>query len=111
MTISSTYFFLTIETAVFIGLTHASLQRPLNAPAYRISHKEMTNPITDIDSYIFMLKQWHPPTQIDGKEATAYKQLMITGSSTFPVPYPHPTLFPNPPYASIPGLQKAALDV
>ena len=49
--------------------------------------------------------------QIDGKEATAYKQLMIIGSGTVPVSYPQPTLFPNPFYASIPGLQKAALDV
>ena len=38
---------------------------------------------------------------------------MIIGSGTVPVPVPYrqPTLFPNPHSASIPGLEKADLDL
>jgi hypothetical protein len=43
---------------------------------------------------------------VDAKEGTAHKQLILNGSCNEPVPYPQPTLFSNPPPASVPGIQK-----
>jgi hypothetical protein len=79
---------------------------PVNGPVCGIDGNEITRTQTDITSYIFILQQWHPATQVDAREATAHKQLIINGSGTEPVPYPQPTLFPNPPPASMPGIQK-----
>ena len=106
MTTSTSHFFPTTEAAQIIWLTHYALQLPVNGPTCGIGNEEITNTQTDITSYVFMLQQWHPASQRDGKEFTAHKQLMIFGSGSVPLPYPQPTLFPNPPPASIPGIQK-----
>jgi hypothetical protein len=106
MTTSTSHFFPTTESAQIIWLTHYALQLPVNGPTCGIGNEEITNTQTDITSYVFMLQQWHPASQRDGKEFTAHKQLMIFGSGSVPLPYPQPTLFPNPPPASIPGIQK-----
>jgi hypothetical protein len=106
MTTSSTHFFPTTEAARIIWLTHYSLQLPVYGPTCGISNQEIANTQTDITSYIFILQQWHPASQNDGKEFTAHKQLMIFGSGSVPVPYPQSTFFPNPPPASVPGIQK-----
>jgi hypothetical protein len=106
MTTSTSHFFPTTESAQIIWLTHYALQLPVNGPTCGIVNEEITNTQTDITSYVFMLQQWHPASQRDGKEFTAHKQLMIFGSGSVPLPYPQPTLFPNPPPASIPGIQK-----
>jgi hypothetical protein len=103
---STSHFFPTTESAQIIWLTHYALQLPVNGPTCGIGNEEITNTQTDITSYFFMLQQWHPASQRDGKEFTAHKQLMIFGSGSVPLPYPQPTLFPNPPPASIPGIQK-----
>jgi hypothetical protein len=108
---STLYFFSTTEAAQIIWRTHYYLQLPVNGPTCCTSKKEITNTQTGLTNYVFMLQKRHPTTQINGKEASAYKQLMIIGSGTVLFPYPQPTLFPNPPYAFIRGLQKAALDV
>ena len=52
------------------------------------------------------MQEWHPATQRDAKEATAYKQLMIGGNGSGTTEYPKPTVFPNPPPAPAPGIQK-----
>lgn len=99
-------YFPTVETEQIIWLSHYSLQLPVNGPVCGIDGNEITPTQTDMTSYIFILQQWHPAPQVDAREATAHKQLIINGSGTAPVPYPQPTLSPNPPPAAMPGIQK-----
>jgi hypothetical protein len=101
-----THFFPTTEAAQIIWLTHYSLQLPVNGRICGINNEEIIHTQTDIVNYIFILQQWHPATQRDAIQATAHKQLIINGSNNAPVPYPQPTLFANPPPASVPGIQK-----
>ena len=103
---SKNSYFPTVEAEQIIWLSHYSLQLPVNGPICGIDNNEITRTQTDITTQIFILQQWHPASQVNATEATAHKQLIINGSGTEPIPYPQPTLFPNPPPASVPGIQK-----
>jgi len=103
---SSTGFFPTTEAAQIIWLTHYSLKLPINGPGCGIGAEETTRTQADILYYIWMLQEWHPASQRDAKEATAYKNLILNGSGSDPIDYPKPTVFPNPPPAPAPGIQK-----
>ena len=71
-------FFPTTESWQIVWLTYYTLKLPVNAPLSGIS----------------------------AKEPTAYKQLMIGGNGSGSIEYPKPTVFPNPPAAPAPGIQK-----
>ena len=103
---SKNSYFPTVEAEQIIWLSHYSSKLPINGPICGIDGNEITRTQTDITTQIFILQQWHPSSQLDAKEATAHKQLILNGTGNEPVPYPQPTLFPNPPPASIPGIQK-----
>jgi hypothetical protein len=80
---STTHFFPTTEAAQIIWLTHYALQLPVNGPTSGIGNEEIINTQTDhLWHYVFILQQWHLASQIESKEATAHKQLMIFGSSS-----------------------------
>ena len=99
-------FFPTTESGQLVWLTHYSLKLPVNGPLCGISAEEITQTQADLLYYIWMLQEWHPASQRDAKEATAYKQLMIKGNGSGSIEYPKPTVFPNPPAAPAPGIQK-----
>jgi hypothetical protein len=103
---SAISFFPTTESGQIVWLTHYSLKLPINGPLCGISAEEITLTQADLLYYIWLLREWHPATQRDAKEATAYKKLMIGGNSSGTTEYPKPTVFPNPPPAPAPGVQK-----
>ncbi|MEY3760359.1 MAG: hypothetical protein RIR39_1850, partial [Pseudomonadota bacterium] len=67
-------FFPTTETGQLVWLTHYSLKLLVNGPLCGISPEEIIQTQTDILYYLWLLQEWHPATQRDAKEATAYKQ-------------------------------------
>jgi hypothetical protein len=106
---SKNSYFPTVEAEQIIWPSYYSLQLPVNGPVCGIYGNEITRTQTDITTQIFILQQWHPASQVDAKEATTHKQLMINGSGTEPMPYPQPTLFPNPRRLLFPGFRNGCL--
>jgi hypothetical protein len=103
---STNSFFPTTQAGQIVWLSHYSLKLPINGPVCNISAEEITSTLADILYYVWLLQHWHPAVQRDAKEATAYKLLMIGGSGSDSANYPQPSIFPDPPPATAPGIQK-----
>ncbi len=103
---TSNSFFPTTEAAQIIWLNHYNFKLPVNGPECGINNQELKATSADLLYYIWLLEQWHPAMRRDAKEATAYKQLMISGSGNDIINYPQASVFTAPPPAVIPGIQK-----
>ena len=99
-------FFPTSEDSQLVWLSHYSLKLPVNGPICGVLADEITATQKDLSYYIWMLQNWHPATRRDALGATSYKQLMVNGTGTDNVQHPQPTLFPDAPPATTPGIQK-----
>jgi len=99
-------FFPTSEDAQLVWLSHYALKLPINGPICGLIADEVLSTQKDLSYYIWMLQNWHPATRRDALGATSHKQLMVNGAGTENVPHPQPTLFPDAPPATTPGIQK-----
>ena len=99
-------FFPTSEDTQLVWLSHYALKLPVNAPICGLSADEVSSTLKDINYLIWMLQSWHPATRRDAISATSHKQLMVSGIGTDTVPHPQPTVFPDAPPATTPGIQK-----
>jgi len=103
---TSNSFFPSTEDAQLVWLSHYVLKLPINGPICGIAADEITATQKDLAYYIWMLQNWHPATRRDAIGATSHKQLMINGIGNDNVQHPQPTLFPDAPTATTPGIQK-----
>jgi hypothetical protein len=103
---STNSFFPSTQAGQIVWLSHYALKLPIDGPICDISAEEITNTLADIRYYVWLLQHWHPAVRRDAKEATAYKLLMINGGSSSSAGYPQPSIFPDPPPATAPGIQK-----
>ena len=99
-------YFPSISADQIIWLTHYAAKLPINGPTCEITAPDITATLTEIQYYIWILQHWHPATQSDAKEATAYKYLVINDLGDTIIDYPNPTIFLAPPAAVKPGIQK-----
>lgn len=106
MPVTKNSFFPTAEAGQIVWLTNYSSKLPVHGPVCGISEAEIKETLGDIRYYIWMLQHWHPAIQRDAREATAFKQLMISGSAVDGVPHPQASTFPDPPPVPAPGMQK-----
>jgi hypothetical protein len=102
----SNSFFPTSEDAQLVWLSHYALKLPTNGSICGVSAEELTATQKDLNYYIWMLQHWHPATRRDAMSATSHKQLMVSGAGTDTVTHPQPTLFPDAPSSTTPGIQK-----
>ena len=103
---STNTYFPNIGADQIIWLSHYATKLPINGPTCDISSLEITQTLSEIQYYIWILQHWHPGTQLDAKEATAYKYLVITELGDTVIDYPKPTVYLTPPVAPKPGIQK-----
>ncbi len=105
---TSTSYFPTSQDGQIVWLSHYDLKLPIYGAICGISDQEINNTQTDLAYYIWMLQHWHPSIQRDAKESTAYKTMMVTGSSSIngTINYPQPSVFPQAPTSTSPGIQK-----
>ena len=104
--ISHRYFPNTEDTQI-VWLSRYALKLPINGPICGITPEEITSTLADIAYWTWMLQYWHPAMQRDAKEATAHKQLMITGGTeNVSAAHPQSSQFINPPPAPLPNMQK-----
>ncbi len=99
-------YFPSISADQIIWLTHYNAKLPINGPTCQITPVEIAATLIDIQYYIWLLQHWHPATQLDAKEATAYKAVMLNELGDVIIDYPKPTIFTAPPPAVKPGIQK-----
>ena len=99
-------YFPSISADQIIWLSHYNAKLPINGPTCEITPTEIAATLTDIQYYIWILQHWHPATQLDAKEATAYKYLMVNDLGDTIIDYPKPTIFLASPTAVKPGIQK-----
>ncbi len=99
-------FFPTTEAGQVVWLSHYALKLPIDGPVCGIDAKEIAATLTDCLYYVWLLQHWYPAIHRDAKEATAYKLLMTSGSGKSSINYPQPSVFPDPPPAPAPGIQK-----
>ncbi len=99
-------YFPSMEADQIIWLSHYAVKIPINGPLCNISAVEITATLLDVQFYIWLLQHWYPSTQLDAKEATAYKLLELGGSGDVVIDYPKPTVFVTTPVAVKPGIQK-----
>lgn len=98
-------FFPSSEAEQIIWLSHHLATLPSHGTDCGLSEAEVIATQTDLQYYIWLLQHWHPSIQRDAKEATAYKLLMVGGTSPASA-RPHSSSIPEPPPAPEPGLQK-----
>jgi len=105
---SANIFFPRAEDAQIVWLSHYNLKLPISGPTCGISAEEITSTQQDVTYWIWILQYWHPALQRDAKDATAHKQLMVTGvgHSGANITYPQASQFPNSPPIPVPGMQK-----
>lgn len=103
---SSNSFFPASEDAQLVWLSHYALKLPAYGAQCGVTTDELTATQKDLSYYIWMLQSWHPATRRDAVGATSYKQLMVSGAGNDSVSHPQPTLFPDAPPATTPGIQK-----
>jgi hypothetical protein len=103
---SSNSFFPSTEAGQIVWLTNYALKLPVNAAGCGISEAEITSTVNDVGYYVWMLQHWHPAVQRDAKEATVFKQLMVSGNGSDSASFPQLTSFPEPPPMPAPGIQK-----
>ena len=103
---TSNSFFPSTESGQIVWLTNYSSKLSVHSSACGISDEEVTETLKDVRYYIWMLQHWHPAVQRDGKEATAFKLLMVNGSGTGSNVPPQASAFPDPPPVPAPGMQK-----
>ncbi len=70
-------YFPTIGADQIIWLSHYASKLPINGSSCGIAAQEVATTLADIQYYIWILQHWHPATQLDAKQATAYKNLLI----------------------------------
>ena len=96
------------EDAQIIWLSHYALKLPIRGPTCSISSDEITSTLQDITYWTWILQYWHPALQRDAKDATAHKQLIVSGigNSSGTISHPLSSQFPNSPPMPEPGVQK-----
>jgi hypothetical protein len=103
---SNNSFFPTTESGQVVWLTHFALKLPTHAAVLGILDEELANTLKDVNYYVWLLQHLHPASQHDAKEHTAFKHRVISGSGSDTVSHPQPSIFPDPPPAPTPGIQK-----
>lgn len=103
---SSNSFFPTTEAGQVVWLTNYALKLPANGSVCGIADEEITSTVNDVHYYVWMLRDWYPAVQRDAREATVFKQLMISGNGSNSASFPQSTIFPDPPTIPAPGIQK-----
>lgn len=78
---------------------------PTHGPTCGLGTSELASTAYDLTNLIWLLEVWTPAIRQDAKEATAYKNLMFTGSGPT-VALPVATVFTSPPTIVTPGALK-----
>ena len=90
---STNTYFHNIGADQIIWLSHYAAKLPINGPSCGITLTEVTQTLSEIQYYIWLIQHWHPATQHDAKEATAYKYMIINELGDTVIDYPKPTVW------------------
>lgn len=97
-------YFPATEAERVVWLAHYSAKIATHGLTCGLSTEEIAAIQADIAFLIWILQAWNPAIQQNALEATAYKNLIATGSGGKVVPVPIPALHRNPPEPRPPGV-------
>ncbi len=100
----TTSYFPTTEAARLAWVMNYRDKIAVHGPTLGLSALEIANTQRDLDFYIWMHRDYYPPSQADAKESTTYRNFMDNGSGTVAQFPPPRTLIPDPPPVPLPGI-------
>lgn len=94
------------EADQIVWLTNYGGHLGTQGAACGLDAAEITATQADIDFLVWLLQMWNPAVQQDSVGATAYKKLVLSGTSPggAAVPVPVPSTFASPPAIRPPGV-------
>ena len=96
--------FLISEAERCVWLAHFRTKLPAHRMEIDFSLDDIASTLADIDFYIWLVQSWNPAVQKNAVEASAFKALIRTGSSSELVALPAHVVFDPEPVLVLPGV-------
>ena len=100
----TTSYFPSTEAARIVWVINYRDKIAVHGPTVGLGAEDIATTQRELDHYIWMHRDWHPPIQDFAKASTTYRDHMSSGSGTVPQPPPLLSFIPIPPPAPLPGI-------
>ena len=100
----TTSYFPSTEAARLAWVMNYRDKLPVHGPKVGLGEAEIVNTQSELHFYLWMHRDYYPPSQADAKESTVYRNFMDTGSGTVTHFPPPRTPIPDPPPVPLPGI-------
>ena len=92
----STSYFPSTEAARLAWVINYRDKLPVHGPKVGLGEEEIVNTQSELHFYLWMHRDYYPPSQADAKESTVYRNFMDTSSATVTHLPPPRTPIPDP---------------
>lgn len=92
------------EANRIVWLSHFAAKLPVHASALGISDDEVAATLADITFYDWIVRTWNQAIQQNALEATAYKNMIASGTAPAIHPLPNHVVFDQSPAVRMPGV-------